>query len=523
MAVRSLFLLAPLAAVALASSAAVGVKTATATVVSASAASSSSSLAPAVETGTTGTKTPKCPEWLDGVPVPVEHASDVCDFKSENSPYAYKKIAVDLHASLNSGRLYQMKDERTWICPEDDDAGITEGDDFATGQHPLAGLGGGIAGPKAKWVVRNRSSNPVSVSLVDTGRGNREVSAANPKIFPAHADPDAVLAPGAWRSLAVTLGTILHVRELVSVGDDVSPGRVLIRHRPGPIAVRDTTIKPVKKPKLPAGNNKNKKGKAKTSPTNGNKNNKGKNNGKKGAVTKAGGSTVKDDTRNLGSSINLGGNTTSTAAKARAASKQVLKPLLPDATPPLATRAEQEAQRGKFALNRMCNSLTRLFVNRVGKPIDVYWAGASDLTTGSTSIANRADDCDARYAFHLGLKSSPHEDFFEEWDSFMSLENSYLGHHFVARLASNHSKVLQEIVMDRTDVGDCVREKEVTGIGGGMVKVGVQVGGTVDNGEAKKNVLVHEIVVDGYGVAASMNLTGASSAAGLGGVGSAAA
>lgn len=458
----------------------------------------------------------KCPEWLDGIPVPIEHSSDGCDFKSENNPRVFNRNVRSLHASMNSGRLFQMKDEKTWICP--DDEGVTT-EHYAAGHHPLSepGSGGrGIAGPKAKWVVRNRSSNPISVALVDTGRGNREVSAVNPKISPAHNDPDAVLAPGGWKALTVTLGTILHVRELVRVGEDVSPGRVLIRHRPGPIAVRDTTVKPVKKPPAPVP-----KGGAKSSAA-ANKN-KGANAKKKGAASAKdrGGSTVRDDGRNLDSSdtIVLGGNKTSPASKARSAAKQVLRPVLPDATPPLATRAEKEAQRGKFSLDRMCNSLNRLFVNRVGRPVDVYWAGASDLTTGSTSVSNRADDCEARYAFHLGLKSAPHEDFFEEWDSYMSLENTYLGHHFVARLASNHSKVLQEIVLDRTDVGDCIREREAEAVGRGKAGAGVQVGGKVEEDEAK-NVVVHEINVEGYSVASS-NLTGSSS--GLGGIGTAAA
>ena len=66
------------------------------------------------------------------------------------------------------------------------------------------------------------------------------MSAFNSDISPAHHDPRAILQSGEWKSLSVFLGHTFHIRELIDVGGgQLAPGRILVRHRAGPIPIRN--------------------------------------------------------------------------------------------------------------------------------------------------------------------------------------------------------------------------------------------------------------------------------------------
>lgn len=82
------------------------------------------------------------------------------------------------------------------------------------------------------WIVENHASTPVVVSYVnDQGA---EVSARNPKISPATADPTAILSPNAWMAVYAFEGHEFVVREVLKSG---IAGNVLLQHRAGLIPI----------------------------------------------------------------------------------------------------------------------------------------------------------------------------------------------------------------------------------------------------------------------------------------------
>jgi hypothetical protein len=92
------------------------------------------------------------------------------------------------------------------------------------------------------WFVENRASTPVVVAYV-TPDGH-EVSAKNPKIVPAVADPSAILAPGAWMAVYTFEGHEFVVREVKTVGGGATTtvaGNVLLQHRAGLIPIGATS------------------------------------------------------------------------------------------------------------------------------------------------------------------------------------------------------------------------------------------------------------------------------------------
>ena len=78
------------------------------------------------------------------------------------------------------------------------------------------------------WVVENHASTPVVVSYVNAQ--GVEVSARNPKISPATADPTAILKPNAWMAVYAFEGHEFVVREVLKSG---IAGNVLLQHRAG--------------------------------------------------------------------------------------------------------------------------------------------------------------------------------------------------------------------------------------------------------------------------------------------------
>jgi hypothetical protein len=93
------------------------------------------------------------------------------------------------------------------------------------------------------WFVENRASTPVVVAYV-TPEG-QEVSAKNPTIIPAVADPQAILAPGAWMAAYTFEGHEFVVREVKLMGGTATTaavaGNVLVQHRAGLIPIGATS------------------------------------------------------------------------------------------------------------------------------------------------------------------------------------------------------------------------------------------------------------------------------------------
>jgi hypothetical protein len=130
----------------------------------------------------------------------------------------------------------RVPEEKTEFCPtEDGDA------------RSFGGPSGGATGQMTRWIVKNGASRPVFISWVNTEGG--EVSATDGfSKLSASSGADALLAPGKWRAVSTYQGHLFHVR---AVGKDGNPGRLLLRHRAGMIAVRN----PNNVPCAPAGVN----------------------------------------------------------------------------------------------------------------------------------------------------------------------------------------------------------------------------------------------------------------------------
>ena len=340
---------------------------------------------------------PGCPDWSYGhttTATPLEHTDDVCNRNSENDPARIEALTRQLRRSVETGHMRHMQDEKTWFCPLDDKPVEDENDEE-----------GPLIGPGSKWIFRNEASTPVVVSWLDTRRDNLEVSAFNPSIYPAHHDPLAVLRPGEWKPIKVFMGHTFQVRELLSVGSELVPGRVLLRHRPGPIPVRN-----------------------------------------------------------------------------QYASHACPVHALVDPNPHLVGLEEEKEkyQRTPFNHNQLCNSIHRVFINRAGCPIDMYYAGVTGdgdmpssfisenngsleknkLDSSNSTSPNLSNSCFEKFKFHLGVNPAHSIDFSDRWDSPVAFEATLLGHKFVARLRHNPEVVVDEIIIDRTVIRDCPDRKE---------------------------------------------------------------
>ncbi|KAL3914709.1 MAG: hypothetical protein SGILL_005992, partial [Bacillariaceae sp.] len=102
---------------------------------------------------------------------------------------------------------------------------------------------------------------------------------------------------------------------------------------------------------------------------------------------------------------------------------------------------------------RPCNTIDVGFRNQVGCPIHVYWANQLE------DIPEEGFSCGEKFRFHLGTKPAP-QDFFEDWNSITKFEGSFIGHTFVARLASDPSVVIDTHTLQPTRVIDCPNLKQ---------------------------------------------------------------
>ena len=356
---------------------------------------------------------PGCPAWTfehNSSGIPLEHTDRVCDRELENDPARIESLQMQLQRSVRTGRMRLIKDEKTWICPLDEKPLEEEGDEE-----------GPLIGPESVWIFRNEASTPVVVSWFDTRRDHLEVSPYHPDIHPAHHDPHAILVPGEWTSLRVFMGHTFNVRELISVGSELVPGRVLLRHRPGAIPVRNQHA-------------------GQACPLH--------------ALVDADPKLAQPDPHTP-----------------KQKQKQEIRRIKVQ---------KEKYKRTPMKYNRLCNSLQRVFINRAGCPIDIYFAGVAGEGHMPSSFIpenngnprknkqglskpispNLCNSCFEKFKFHLGVNPSHSTDFDTRWDSPVAFESTLLGHKFVARLRHNPGVVVDEFIIDRTVIRDCLNRKE---------------------------------------------------------------
>jgi hypothetical protein len=137
--------------------------------------------------------------------------------------------------SLNRNGIYQMykalghidaiPDQKTVTCPA-----LGARVDMTDSHRPGVGL-------DTVFFMENQSSGPIVISYVQK-ETQLEVSAMNPKISPAIADPNAILAPGQWKPITGFEGHEFVVREVLKSG---VAGNVLLQHRVGLIPIGGNT------------------------------------------------------------------------------------------------------------------------------------------------------------------------------------------------------------------------------------------------------------------------------------------
>jgi hypothetical protein len=128
---------------------------------------------------------------------------------------------------------------------------------------------------------------------------------------------------------------------------------------------------------------------------------------------------------------------------------------LPDVEPfdPVTGVTAAPFQRTKTPPVRPCNTIDVGFRNQVGCPIHVYWANQL------SDIPEQGFSCGEKFKFHLGTKPAP-QDFFTDWNSMTKFEGSFIGHTFVARLASDPSVIIDTYTLQPTRIIDCPNLKQ---------------------------------------------------------------
>ncbi len=107
---------------------------------------------------------------------------------------------------------------------------------------------------------------------------------------------------------------------------------------------------------------------------------------------------------------------------------------------------------------RRCNVVDVSFRNQAGCPLHVYWA------SGNSKMPESGFNCGEKFRFHLGINPSP-QDFMQDWESSTKFEGSFIGHTFVARLASDPNIVVDSYTVGTTKIIDCphLKQKVATG------------------------------------------------------------
>jgi hypothetical protein len=129
---------------------------------------------------------------------------------------------------------------------------------------------------------------------------------------------------------------------------------------------------------------------------------------------------------------------------------------LPDIEPATPETAEREPEYARTPTHevRRCNTIDLGFRNQVGCPLHVYWAGNLE------EVPEEGFNCGEKFKFHVGTKPAT-QDFMFDWESSTKFEGTFIGHTFVARLASNPEVVIDSYTLQPTRVMDCPNLKQI--------------------------------------------------------------
>jgi hypothetical protein len=254
-------------------------------------------------------------------------------------------------------------------------------------------------GHDTKVLFENEATTPVVLVWLKNGV---EYSALRSEITPPQADPSAILQPGEWASVDAFEGHVFYVRELTKEG---GLGDILLQHQPGMVAVRNRFGKklPCEKPKLP---------------------------------------TLKDLER-------------LPPKKQEEVVKQALDKVDPE--PKVRKMGEEKTdpnwERSQNHWKERCNIIYKGFRNEIdGCAVNMFYVGMQEPIDGPMI-------CREEFKFHLGLHPAP-QDYMHSWESRTKFEGTFVGHSWVARLASNIDTVVDTYTVAPLYVRDCPNLKQ---------------------------------------------------------------
>jgi len=174
---------------------------------------------------------------------------------------------------------------------------------------------------------------------------------------------------------------------------------------------------------------------------------------------------------------------------------------LPDVEPVNPQTAERKPEFGRTPhppASRPCNTVDISFRNQVGCPLHVYWANRLD------EVPSEGFACGEQFKFHLGTKPAP-QDFMLDWDSATKFEGSYIGHTFVARLASDPSVVIDSYTVEPSKIIDCphLQKQQISSSVDEQVAAEVRADGTIQNQEGDSTLHLQEAVAGLGGVSST--------------------
>lgn len=260
-----------------------------------------------------------------------------------------------------------------------------------------------VTGQDLRWIVENKASTPVVLAFL---RDGMEYSATNPNVTPPQADERAILQPGEFKVLHTFEGHVFFARELLADG---STGDVLLQHRPGPIEFTNRFGQ-----ELDCGSDEVSEYYDDEEYYNDNE----------------GESTNDSEHDQVVDFMNNQDSTTSTS--------------------------NLRGQRSSSEMKR-CNLVYQGFRNTLGGKcaLDIYYAGFPDEGS-SSDVALGPMQCDERVKMHLG---TAHQNNAYQDESSLKYEAIFVGHQFVARLASNPDIVVDTFTLQPTQIHDCPRRQ----------------------------------------------------------------
>lgn len=280
----------------------------------------------------------------------------------------------------------------------------------------------------------------------------KEFSAMNGSIFPAQADPNAILKPDQHAIVYGYESHVFHVRELKADG---SVGNLLLQHKLGLIPVgahaRDLQCTTKRRalaatPKLEADDSFLSR----------------LTTGSLSIQTKAKTLFAKAGllaTAAVGVPVGIMGK-----GLAYIFQGEVIEEIV-DAEPLTADNSRapefQEVKETRPKEQIECNRVEVGFRNRSPCPLHAKWV-------------NPQMNCAEHFRFHLGVEASV-DNFVWDWKSQTKFESSFMGHQYVFRLAADPSQVVDTIRLQPTRIVDCPsrKVKGVRTLAGGRVATNV--------------------------------------------------